>query len=264
MKNAWIIRSWLTVCVWCSLAAPAAAIPAFVDGGALECEVDADCNNPYLACVAMDGLACERDAAAALLDGGACTPTIPKTVKLCSPTYQRDCHTDQDCGPAGFTCNPDGYTVCGANGCQTHGQCEAENRPCDRDPECPEGWSCYSPRSGLVTGAGNPFGDAGGPSAGSKACYPPFAVFHGGPFINAAEHDTDAGRPARDSQGPNDSGAASTTAARRDEPSSGGCALVAPARHAASTWLFAWLLGVVAARRARRRAWSRPPPRRCP
>jgi hypothetical protein len=147
------------------------------------CCTDSDCGNPYLACTATSVSICGESGPAP--DAGASTPpacglpdhvpTCPTTEQvtlgLCIQRYQRACHVDSDCGPAGFTCNS--------------GSCAElpTTHPCASEDECPQGWSCYSPCP------------CNGVDVYAKGCYPPFAEFNCPVCVNGTIADAGVSQP---------------------------------------------------------------------
>jgi hypothetical protein len=235
-----------------SVAATARAQAIVADGGFVPCSVDADCGNPYLACVDQAVEICsEVDAATALKDSPpGCLATKPVTMKLCSPTYQQPCHVDSDCGPAGFTCNPNGGRLCSPSGCESVSRCDAKYTLCASAADCPAGWSCSLPSE---EGPGCPTLSC--PDAAPlfpPACYPPFA------FGLAAIGNGPGPATGLDAGASRATGAALPPAPlpQRVPPahSASGCAIVAGARSRRSAdgaAALALVLGVVAARRRR-------------
>jgi hypothetical protein len=129
-----------------------------IDAGASQlrapCAVAADCHNPYLTCASQTFEACRESGD--VVDPG--LPTCPMQVQvtedICSVTYQLPCHTNSDCGPAGFSCSQ--------GICQETGE-----QPCSNAHQCPVGWLC-----GPICPCGPVSPDAGG------TCVPPFAIFN--------------------------------------------------------------------------------------
>jgi hypothetical protein len=215
----------------------ASAQVAFVDGGPIDCSVDAGCGNPYLACVNICGGA---DAAFTSLPGAAdanCPAGSP--VDLCVPTYELPCKTNSDCGPAGFICE-DAGAICPAGGglaCVPLPGCRAQSTLCSSDNDCPTGWSCYSPTGGQGEVSGREGGGA------EMACYPPFAMFNGGQSGQGPAPDLDAGT------GGGDSGSAPVVAPTRTSKGGDGCGLASGPEPSGGAWLLP-LLAVVMRRRS--------------
>jgi hypothetical protein len=221
------------------------------DAGPIFCSVASDCGNPYLTCAPAQVFVC-RDADAAsvepgIADAAICPATSPETVNWCEPTYQLPCKTSADCGPAGFTCNPNAGTDCSSAGCVPIARCESQYTLCSSDSDCPIGWSCYAPAA-LPPPPGGDSSTSGWPTA----CYPPFAMFNGseGP---AALNGPAGGLDGASEGGSNetvDAGSASDlSGTATGHASSGGCALASGAGPFEGAWLFA--LGIVAGLRRR-------------
>ena len=226
------------------------------DAGPIFCSADSDCGNPYLACAPAQVFVC-RDADAASVEPGTadaaiCPATSQETVNWCEPTYQLPCKTSADCGPAGFTCNPNAATECSSAGCMPIARCESQYTLCSSDSDCPVGWSCYAPAGGLPP---PPDGDSS-MSGSPMACYPPFAMFNGSAGPATFNGSADAGTFVPDGASGNGSNETveAGTATGHASGGGGGCALASKAGPFEGAWLFA--LGIVAGlrRRSSRRA----------
>lgn len=209
----------------------AAAQPVAGDGGFLHCEADADCHDPYLACAPVH-----------VEVGGA-----PETQNLCVPSYQRECTRNSDCGPAGFTCNTNGPSICSADECHKTSECNPVSKACETDGECPSGWSCFAATGGpggppVGDDAGDEYGDAQSSYASAKSCYPPYSMFFGGPAGSPHPTNTaDAGGSEID--------AGTSSASREDD----GCAVSSPGQRTGSGVVMSLLLAAMLMRsRARR------------
>jgi hypothetical protein len=220
------------VALWLSLVPNITrAQPVILDGGWQDCsaDADADCGDPYLACVATQGWRCADSDA-----GSGCPQDVSVTLHLCSPTYQQPCRKDSDCGPDGFTCNLDAGKVCSPDGCETISRCESGDYTlCSSDAECPDGWSCYAPPDSCLD-----CDDAGFP----QVCYPPFTVFHGGNIGGTRESKAHG---ANADAGSLDAGASVSRArARSPVGPSGGCAVAQEQGNSGAAWLLGLLFAL--------------------